>query len=60
MQFKTAFCSKRMKSIQIIETNVKDVIPLNNADSFFYSRSSSFGIIKRITCFSRFELCFGT
>ena len=38
------------------------VTPLNNADSFLTARQchffSPFEIIRRITCFSRFDLCF--
>ena len=72
MRFNFAFCSKRMETIQTIKTTIIfDVIPLNNANNFFYckimpspfrlaSRSFPFGTIKRVTCFSRFELCFET
>ena len=35
MTFKFIFCSKRMKTIQVIKvTNYFDVIPLNNVGSF--------------------------
>ena len=40
------------------------VTPLNNADSFLTARQcyffSPFEIIRRITCISRFDLCFET
>ena len=68
-------CCKKMKAIQAIKiTMVFIVIPLNNADSVLTARQyhcfcrlgdlascpSMFGIIKRITCLSQFELCFET
>ena len=59
------FCSRRMKAIETINiTECFDVILLNNAESFFTARLCHlpfpFGIIKIITCFSRFALCFKT
>ena len=43
--------------------NGYQVIPCNNADNFFTARYChpsfcSFGITKRMICFSRVELCF--
>ena len=58
------FCSKTMKTFQTITfIIIFGFIPLNNADSFFTTREwhpFPLVIIKRIICFSRFELCFET
>ena len=64
LRFMFVFCCKTMKVIETIKiTWCLDVIPLNDADSCFSARwchFSPFGIIKRIYCFLRFELCFKT
>ena len=58
------FCFKRMKTAQTMKiTGFLEVIPLNNADKCFNGKScdpSPFGITKRTTCFSGFDLCFKT
>ena len=55
-----SFPFQKKKTIEM--TMNLEVISLSNADSFFTARKcfSSFEIIKRITCFSRFKLCFET
>ena len=64
MKLKFNFCSKRMETPLTIESPFFfDVIPINNADSFLLHDNdifSLFEIIKRITCFSLFELCLET
>ena len=73
MQFKLVVCSKGIKTTQTIKSLLcLDVLPPNNTDSIFIARYyhlcpldlafhfSHFGIIKRITYFSQFELCIET
>ena len=73
MRFKLVVCSKGIKTTQTIKSLLcLDVLPPNNTDSIFIARYyhlcpldlashfSHFGIIKRITCFSQFELCIET
>ena len=59
------FTSKRMRKIHAKKKKlffyfIIDVISLSNADSFHRYYPFPFGIMKRITAFSCFELCFET
>ena len=60
------FSSKRIRKIHAKKKDYFfiplffDAISLNNADSFHRYHPFPFGIMKRITAFSCFELCFET
>ena len=62
MRLKFVFCCERMKAIQTKKITMM-FISLNNVDSFLTGSQcyfSPFEIIKIITCFLRFQLCFET
>ena len=63
MRFTFVFCYRRVKAIQAIKNHLDILMLLLLLMQVIFStvmqcNPSSFGSIKRITCFSRFDFCF--